>query len=86
MATLTAAQCRAARALLNWTLDDLALVTTKVGRRTIINFENCRHRAKPETVEDLRQVFEQAGVAFIEMDGSAGGAVLLPPPAKSLGQ
>jgi DNA-binding transcriptional regulator YiaG len=71
---LTAAQCRAARALLNWSQDRLA-DASKVGISTISDFERDKRRPHDHLLRDIRSSFESAGVAFIdEKGGGSGGA------------
>ena len=59
---MTSAQIRAARALLNWTIQELA---EKVGvdRNTIAQIEAGRY-ASDETLAIIRRVLEAAGVEF----------------------
>ncbi len=57
------AQIRAARALLDWSRDDLARVA-RVTARTIASVERGEHLPKPETVAALRGALETAGVRF----------------------
>ena len=59
---MTSAQIRAARALLNWTIQELA---EKVGvdRNTIAQIEAGRY-ATDETLAIIRRVLEAAGVEF----------------------
>jgi DNA-binding XRE family transcriptional regulator len=61
-------QCRAARALLNWTQDDLA---NKVGvaLKTVRDFENERRQSLKIVRASIQQAFEQAGIEFFEDDG-----------------
>ena len=69
---ITAAQCRAARGLLAWSLDDLAAETGLAADR-LAAFEN---GAESPDLEDLLALtFERAGIAFIAED-EAGGAGL----------
>ncbi len=65
---ITPGQCRAARALLNWTQDDLA---KKVGvaLRTIRDFENERRQPLKVVRSSIQQAFEQAGIEFLEHEG-----------------
>jgi transcriptional regulator with XRE-family HTH domain len=60
---MNVAQCRMARAGLDWTLDDLA-DASGVARRTIAKFE-AGGNVLPEKVEALRQCFVGQGVEFI---------------------
>jgi transcriptional regulator with XRE-family HTH domain len=61
-------QCRAARALLNWTQDELA---RKVGvaLRTIRDFENSRRQPLKVVRASIQQAFEQNGIEFLDGDG-----------------
>ena len=61
-------QCRAARALLNWTQETLA---SKVGvaLKTIRDFENERRQSLNIVRASIKQAFEQAGIEFFDDDG-----------------
>jgi DNA-binding XRE family transcriptional regulator len=61
-------QCRAARALLNWTQEDLA---NKVGvaLKTVRDFENERRQSLNIVRASIKQAFEQAGIEFFDDDG-----------------
>jgi transcriptional regulator with XRE-family HTH domain len=61
--TMTSAQCRAARALLNWTQNELA-AAAEVDEATVRNFENERSAPQSATLAMMRRVFEVAGVDF----------------------
>jgi transcriptional regulator with XRE-family HTH domain len=63
--TLTAAQCRAGRALLNWSQDELS-AASKVGKSTLANFESGKSAPYPRTLDDVRGALERAGVEFID--------------------
>lgn len=62
---ITSAQCRAARALLNKTQDDLALMS-RVSKRTITHFEAGQRVPVPATLMAIQQALEAAGVRFTE--------------------
>lgn len=64
------AQCRMARAALDWTMDDLA-EASGVGRRTIVKFEKGGN-VLPETVETLRAALVKAGIGFTNGGRRAG--------------
>jgi len=68
-------QMRAARAALNWSLDDLA-AASGVHRNTISNFENRKYDGEPETLVEVKRTLESAGVIFIEENGQAAGVRL----------
>jgi DNA-binding XRE family transcriptional regulator len=61
-------QCRAARALLNWTQETLA---NKVGvaLKTVRDFENERRKPINIVRTSIQQAFEQAGIEFFDDDG-----------------
>ena len=61
-------QCRAARALLNWTQEMLA---NKVGvaLKTVRDFENERRKPINIVRASIQQAFEQAGIEFFDDDG-----------------
>ncbi|MCA9720270.1 MAG: helix-turn-helix transcriptional regulator [Myxococcales bacterium] len=69
---MTGDQCRAARGLLDWTLDQLA-TASKVGRTTIIRFENGETNPHGSTLELLRRTFAEAGITFVESNGQGEG-------------
>ena len=75
---LSAAQIRAARALLGWRQDDLARASG-VGPATIRRIEVVRGPIMGNVSTQLRiqKAFEQAGVCFIDADGSGGIGVRL---------
>lgn len=72
---LTPAQCRAARALVNWSQDQLE-ASAKVARKTIADFEREVRQPYPRTLEALRAALEAAGVEFIPENGGGAGVRL----------
>jgi hypothetical protein len=69
---LLAAQCRAARALIEWSPEQLSEASS-VDLRTIVDFERRFRGPGEETRSRIRVALEQAGVVFIaENDGGAG--------------
>ena len=70
---ITPAQCRAARALLKWTQQDLAR-HCDAGLNTIRTFEAEKSSPHKSTLRLLRTTLEAAGVAFIDDNG--GGVKL----------
>ena len=60
---LTVEHVRAARALLKWSQDDLA-ITAGVAKNTINLWETGRVRPTDETKAQVRQALEQAGIEF----------------------
>jgi transcriptional regulator with XRE-family HTH domain len=71
---LIAAQCRAARGLLNWSQDTLA-EASKVGISTVGDFERDRRTPHDHLLRDMRSAMESAGVEFIAENGEAPGGV-----------
>lgn len=72
---LTAAQCRAARALIDWSRDDLA-DGSRVALRTIVDFERGAREPRETTKAALRAALEAAGVIFIAPNGDGAGVRL----------
>ncbi len=73
--TLTSAQLRAARGLVDWTVRDLA-EKTEVHRNTISAFESDKTTPNASTLAALRRALEAAGVEFIEENGGGPGVRL----------
>lgn len=69
---ITPSQCRAARALLDWSQQDLA-EAAKIGNATIRNFEAARTEPQHATLDVLRRTLEKAGVMFVEADEHGAG-------------
>jgi transcriptional regulator with XRE-family HTH domain len=65
--TFTRAQCRAARALLNWSQEDL-VVRAKITKKTIADFERGATRPRTQTLAQLVSAFETAGIEFLNGD------------------
>jgi transcriptional regulator with XRE-family HTH domain len=57
------AQCRAARALLDWSQSRLA-EASKVATKTLADFERGKRVPYDRTLEDVRSALEAAGVEF----------------------
>ena len=72
-------QCRAARAMLDWSQKDLAR-HARISAVTVRGFERGHTRIKPSTARLLRLTFEVAGVRFIEASPSCGAGVRLAEP------
>jgi transcriptional regulator with XRE-family HTH domain len=69
---ISPAQCRAARAVLDWAQDDLEL-HAGVAKRTISKFESGVGHIHPASVQMLRRALEAAGVLFLDDDGHGAG-------------
>jgi transcriptional regulator with XRE-family HTH domain len=73
--TLSPAQCRAARALLDWQQLDLARYS-KVSKQAIVQFERGRREARERTLDDLREAFERHGIEILDpIEGVRGAGV-----------
>jgi len=72
---ITPAQSRAARALLDWTQEDLAKAA-HLGLSTIRDFEKGRRTPTHNNLLGIRTVLEQAGVILIPKNGDGPGVRL----------
>lgn len=72
---MTKEQCRAARALLGWSLDELAK-QAEIGRNAIHMFEAGNRTPHRATIKSLRFALEQAGVEFLD-NGKGPGVRLI---------
>jgi len=72
---MTPLQCRAARALLDWTQLDLAL-SSGVSVDTIQNFESGLATPRPASIQGIIIAFESAGVTFIGEGDERFGATM----------
>lgn len=70
--TLTAAQIRAARALLGWSRDMLA-AKTGISLRTLVMIESEEANPRASTIERIAASFAKAGVKFIKENGGGPG-------------
>ncbi len=70
------AQCRAGRALLEWSQADLAHAS-HLGLSTIRDFEKGRRVPSHNNLAGIRRALEEAGVNFIDENGGGPGARLL---------
>ncbi|AWN43575.1 helix-turn-helix domain-containing protein [Methylobacterium durans] len=69
---ISTGQCRAARALLDWSREDLAR-EGKVSRAAIADFETNKRQVRERTTDDLREALETAGIDFIPQNGGGPG-------------
>jgi transcriptional regulator with XRE-family HTH domain len=74
---MTPEQCRAARALLDWSQPQLA-TAANVSLSTVVDFERSRRQVSPEMVQAMRVALEVAGVMF-----ASDGGVKLRKPRRS---
>jgi transcriptional regulator with XRE-family HTH domain len=72
---LTSSQCRAGRALLDWSREKLVDVS-RVGLRTIVDFERGARAPREVTLLALQAALEAAGVIFIAENGEGPGVRL----------
>src|ERR1700679_1526818 len=72
---ITASQCRAARALLDWSQQQLAS-TAQVGVVTVRQFEGGGAQPRPATLDVVTRALEAAGVEFIPENGGGAGVRL----------
>ena len=72
---LTASQCRAGRALIDWTPQQLSQAAS-IDQQTIAAFEQRLRSADETTRRRLRAALEAAGVVFIAENGGGAGARL----------
>lgn len=72
---ITGAQCRAARALIGISQDDLAEMSG-VSRRTIANFETAEREPIAATLSALTNSLKTGGVEFIPENGGGAGVRL----------
>lgn len=68
-------QVRMGRALLNWSLDQLA-DESGVHRNTISNFEIGKYAGNPETLASIRSALEARGVIFVDENDEGAGVRL----------
>jgi len=64
---MTPEQCRAARAMLNWSQDKLA-EAAHISVITVRTFEGGKSKPQPSTLYLMRQAFEQEGIEFTNGD------------------
>jgi transcriptional regulator with XRE-family HTH domain len=65
-------QCRAARALLDWTQPQLAKAA-KLGLSTVVDFEKERRTVSDDAVSAIRAALESAGAVFLDGGQEATG-------------
>jgi DNA-binding XRE family transcriptional regulator len=79
---LSAAQSRAARALLNWSQAELAK-TAAVAQQTVVDFERGARKPYPKNLTAMRRALEAAGVEFFNDSGVKLKAKPAAPPSGS---
>ncbi|MGB3338704.1 MAG: helix-turn-helix transcriptional regulator [Devosia sp.] len=73
--SISPAQCRAARGLLDWSREQLAEASS-VALRTIVDFERGARSPRAGTLRSLQSGLEAAGVVFLADDGQGAGVRL----------
>lgn len=73
--SLSPAQCRAARALVGWSEDDLSSAA-KIAKKTIADFEAGTLSPSARILQDVKRSLEDAGVLFIPENGGGVGVRL----------
>ena len=66
--TLSPAQCRAARALLNWSQEDLVRASG-ITKKTIADFERGATTPRANTLSQIQAALEAMGIDFVNGDG-----------------
>jgi ribosome-binding protein aMBF1 (putative translation factor) len=79
--SLSPEQCRAARALLAWSQDDLS-AKAKVSKTTLQLFETGQRDPYSRTLTALRSALEKAGVVVIPENGGGPGVRLKRKPKR----
>ena len=69
---ISRAQCRAARALLEWTQDRLS-AEAAVSKKTLVDFEAGKRTPYDRTIADIVRALENAGIEFIPANGGGVG-------------
>jgi len=72
---MTPAQCRAARAMINWTQPQLA-EAAGFGLSSVVDFEKDRRRVSSTAIGRIREALEAAGVVFLPENGNGPGVAL----------
>lgn len=72
-------QCVAARGLLRMTQEELAQ-RAMVATRTVGYFENRTSKPIPATLAAIKRALEEAGIIFIDANGTGPGVALSKPP------
>ena len=75
---ITPAQCRAARATIGWSQDQLS-DAAKVAKKTIADFEGGNRTPYGRTLDAVQAALEAAGMQFIAENGGGAGVRLAKP-------
>jgi transcriptional regulator with XRE-family HTH domain len=74
------AQCRAARALLNWSQEEL-VENSKTTRKIVANFERGATSPHPRNMTLITAAFESQGIKFLKRNGE-GVLLTRKPPGR----
>jgi transcriptional regulator with XRE-family HTH domain len=77
---MSPAQCRAARALIDWTQPQLA-AAAGLGLSTVVDFEKERRAVSSAAISSINRALEGAGVLFVPENGEGVGVRLRKEPA-----
>ncbi|HZH82315.1 MAG TPA: helix-turn-helix transcriptional regulator [Phototrophicaceae bacterium] len=72
---ITPGQCKAARALLEFTQSDLA-AAARLGLSTVVDFEKKRRQVSLAAIQAIRGALAAQGVEFIDENGGGPGVRL----------
>lgn len=75
---MTPGQCRAARALIDWTQPRLADAAA-LGLSTVVDYERERRQVSEAARAAIQRALEEAGVEFIAENGGGAGVRLRKP-------
>ncbi|WP_128970728.1 helix-turn-helix domain-containing protein [Bradyrhizobium tropiciagri] len=69
---ITPSQCRAARALLGWSQEELE-TAARVSKKTIADFERDQRNQQARTIDAIEVALNSAGIIFIPQNGGGEG-------------
>lgn len=72
MNVMISAQCKAGRAMLGWSQDQLA-AAAGVSKPTIADFERGSRVPMRQNIEAMRRAMEEAGLEFLDRNGAGRG-------------
>ncbi len=75
--TISSAQCRGARAMLNWSQEELSK-KAHVARATIADFEREFRKPIANNLLAIQKALEKGGVEFIQNEGNGEGIKIYP--------
>src|ERR1700737_2290619 len=69
---ITPSQCRAGRALLGWSQEELE-TASRVSKKTIADFERDQRNQQARTIDAIEAALNSAGIIFIPQNGGGEG-------------